>query len=191
VANVGDPDIPGSTSLSIVDVAKARMIHSIPVPGRTRWAIFDQKSDSFYVNIADPAQIVVVAAKNPGEVACTFSMPVAGPHGLDLDVANRRLFCACDAGRLLTVGLPDGKVQTESELSGKPDVIFFHPRLNRLYVAVGDPGLIDVFDTTSMQRIEVLQTEPDAHTLALDKEHNKLYVFLPKTHRASVFTIEA
>ncbi len=187
VANAGDPYISDSYSISMLDAAQGQVLHTIPLLGRPRWAVFDRKSDSFYVTVADPAQILVISAKNPAEVAHVFSIPIAAPHGLELDIANHRLFCACDNGRLLTISLPDGKIETESELSGSPDVIFFHPRLNHLYAAIGDPGVIDVFDTTTMQRVETVQTEKEAHTLALDKENNRIYAFLPKTNRASVF----
>jgi len=186
-ANVGNPDIPNSFTLSVVDAVRGEMIRSIPVPGRTRWAVFDPQTDSFYVNIADPAVIVVVSAEAPGKISNTFPIPAAGPHGLDLDDANQRLFCACDAARLVTVGLPDGKIQSESALSGTPDVIFFHPGLRRLYVAVGDPGVIDVFDTQTMTRIESVETGKGAHTFALEKAHNTIYAFLPQTHSAAVF----
>jgi DNA-binding beta-propeller fold protein YncE len=55
-ANVGDPAIPGSFTVSMVDapyptshrevggvpgMARRALIASIPVPGRTRWTIFD------------------------------------------------------------------------------------------------------------------------------------------------------
>jgi DNA-binding beta-propeller fold protein YncE len=186
-ANVGNPDIPNSFTLSLVNVEQAKMIHSIAAPGRTRWAIFDKDTDSFYINIADPAVIVVVPAGNPGLISRSFPIPAAGPHGLDLDAAKKRLFCACDAGKLVTVGLPDGEIQTESDLSGTPDVIFFHPGLRRLYVAVGDPGVLDVFDTRTMNRIESVSTGKGAHTFALEKDHNILYVFLPQAHSAVVF----
>jgi DNA-binding beta-propeller fold protein YncE len=72
-------------------------------------------------------------------------------------------------------------------LSGTPDVIFLDPVLGRLYVAVGDPGVIDVIDVRAMRRIETVPTEPGAHTTALDGRRHWLYVFLPETHRAAVF----
>jgi DNA-binding beta-propeller fold protein YncE len=186
-ANVGNPDIPNSFTLSIVDIERAEMVHSIPVPGRTRWAIFDKQTDSFYVNIADPAVIVVVKAGNPTVIFHSFPIPAAGPHGLDLDTLNRRLFCACDAGRLLTLGLPDGEIQSDTALTGTPDVIFFNPRLHRLYAAIGDPGVLDVFDTRTMKCIESVETGKGAHTFALEKEYNTIYAFLPQTHSAAVF----
>jgi DNA-binding beta-propeller fold protein YncE len=186
-ANVGSPDIPGSFTLSIVDIERKEMIHSIPAPGRTRWTIFDPANDSFYVNIADPAQIVVVNATQPDRIAHIIPTPAAGPHGLDLDGDNRRLFCACDAGKLLMIDLATGSIIGEANLSGTPDVIFFNLALRHLYVAVGDPGIIDVFDASTMTRVETVSTEKGAHTIAFDAQRNKVYAFLPQTQRAQVF----
>jgi YVTN family beta-propeller protein len=186
-ANVGNPDIPGPFTLSVVDVQRREMIHSIPVPGRTRWAIFDDQADAFYVNIADPAKIVIVDAAYPDRVARALPIPAAGPHGLNLDAENRRLFCACDAGKLLVIDLVTDSVQGEAGLSGAPDVIFYNPALHHLYAAVGDPGVIDVFDTLTLTRLETVATEKGAHTIAFDAQRNKVYAFLPQTHRSQVF----
>ena len=186
-ANVGNPDMPDTFTLSMVDIERREMIYSIPVPGRTRWTVFDARSDAFYVNIADPAQIVIVNAAHPDRVAKTLAIPAAGPHGLDLDIENQRLFCACDARKLIAMDLATGSIQRQASLSGTPDVIFYNPALNHLYVAIGDPGVIDVFETTSLERLETIPTEKGAHTLAFDAQHNKVYAFLPQTHRAQVF----
>jgi DNA-binding beta-propeller fold protein YncE len=186
-ANVGNPEIPGSHTLSIVDVARQEMIVSLPVPGRTRWTIFDPLSDRFYVNIADPFEIVVVESANPTRIARSMPVPARGPHGLDFDPATGRLFCACDAGRLFALDAATGKVLLEADLSGTPDVIFFNPALKHLYVAVGDPGVIDLFETDTLERLEVVLTGKGAHTLGFDARRNKLYAFLPETHQALVF----
>lgn len=186
-ANVGDPALAGSFTVSMVDVVQRKMIASIPVPGRTRWTIFDAVSDAFYVNIADPARIVVIEAKNPAEIARVFTVPAAGPHGLELDVEQRRLFCACDAKELIMLDVVSGTVLSESDLSGVPDVIFFNAALRHLYVAIGDPGVIVVFDVESLQRVEVISTEKGAHTIGFDPDRYKVYAFLPQTHRAAVY----
>jgi hypothetical protein len=47
--------------------------------------------------------------------------------------------------------------------------------------------VVDVFDTDQLERIETIQTEPDAHTLGFDVERNKVFAFLPETHRAAVY----
>jgi hypothetical protein len=66
-------------------------------------------------------------------------------------------------------------------------VVFLNHKYERLYVAIGNPGVVDVIDIAAMRRIEVVTTEAGAHTLGLDRKRNKLYAFLPETHRAAVF----
>jgi DNA-binding beta-propeller fold protein YncE len=186
-ANAGDPKVPDSFTLSIVDVKEQRMTASVRVPGRTRWTVFDAQAELFYVNIADPAQIVVLASDAPNRVVRSITVPARGPHGLDFDPEHRRLFCACDAKQLVILEADSGEVLTQLEVSGSPDVIFFNRVLRHLYVAVGDPGLVDVFDTDVMKPIETVPTGRDAHTLGFDAERNKVYAFLPQTHHAAVY----
>jgi DNA-binding beta-propeller fold protein YncE len=186
-ANVGDPATPGSFTVSMVDVAAGAMVADVPVPGRTRWAVFDSESGWFYVNIADPPRIVVIDAANAGVMARTFAVPAAGPHGLDLDAATGRLFCACDGKTLLALDSRSGSELARAELLGVPDVIFFNRNRRHLYVAIGDPGLIEVFETDQMRRLETVRTETGAHTLAFDPSRHAVYAFLPDTHRALIY----
>ena len=189
-ANLGDPAAPGSFTLSMVDLAARKMRCAIPLPGSTRWALHDPEADAFYVNISDPGQIVVVDAGDPQRIARTIAVPAAGPHGLDIDLATRRLFCACDAKVLVTLDAGSGRIISERPLSGRPDVVFFNPQRGRLYVAIGDPGVIDVFDTRTMARIGSVATEAGAHTTALAPAGDRLYAFLPATHRAAVYQVD-
>ena len=80
-----------------------------------------------------------------------------------------------------------GTVQSILELSGAPDVTFLDHELAHLYIAIGEPGVIDVIDTAHWRRLETIQTERGAHTLALDESAHKIYAFLPASHRAVVF----
>jgi DNA-binding beta-propeller fold protein YncE len=150
----------------------------------------DPDTEAFYVNIADPPHIVVVGSREPHCIAHAFAVPSAGPHGLDIDLATRRLFCACDAKRLVTLDARSGSVQGQTELSGVPDVIFFNPERGHLYVAVGDPGVIDLLDTASMKRVGSISSEKGAHTLAFAPAGDRVYAFLPQTHRAAVYRIQ-
>jgi hypothetical protein len=172
----------------MVELERRVLLAEIPVPGRTRWAVHDPQERAFYVNIADPPQIVVVRSRDPGVVAGSFLVPEKGPHGLDL--ADGRLFCACDAKVLVTLDARSGAVLDRRALSGVPDVVFFNPRLGHLYVAIGDPGVIDVFDTRTMERVASVATEKGAHTLAFDAARQRVLAFLPATHRAAVFSAE-
>lgn len=185
-ANVGDPNRPGSHTLTLVDVDRRAVHASVEVPGRTRWTVFDSTRDVFFVNIADPAVIVVVDAAR-ARVVREVAIPDRGPHGLDLDADRQRLYCACDGGKLVAIDSGSGAIQGTLELSGVPDVIFLDRSLQHLYVAVGDPGVIDVIDTAAWRRLETVPTERGAHTLALDESAHRVYAFLPETHRAAVY----
>ena len=152
----------------MVDVARKERIAEIPVPGLTRWTVYDPVRDMFYVNIASPAKILAIDARNPRSISTAFDVPAAGPHGLDIDRQRGRLFCACDAGVLVDIDAGSGRVMGEVALSGAPDVIFLQHATGYLYVAIGDPGVIDVIDTKRMLRVQTMNTEAGAHTLALD-----------------------
>ena len=146
-ANVGDPSIPHSYTVSIIDVSRRERISEVRVPGRTRWTVYDEARELFFVNIASPARIVAIDARDPTEISREYVIPAAGPHGLDLDPDRGRLLCACDAGVLLAIDPDSGDVLGEVGLSGTPDVIFLHRPSNRLYVAlprysVGSPNEI-------------------------------------------------
>jgi DNA-binding beta-propeller fold protein YncE len=186
-AHVGDPAVPGSCTVSIVDVHARKRVADLPVAGRTRWTVYDPVADVFHVNIAAPAQIVVVGAADPVHVQRVVPIPQAGPHGLDLDAERRRLFCACDAGVLLEVHADSGEVLTREPIAGVPDVVFFNQRLRRLYVAIGEPGVIEVFDTAPLRRHEIVATEVGAHTLSFDARRDIVCAFLPGSHRAAVY----
>jgi DNA-binding beta-propeller fold protein YncE len=187
VAHVGDPAVAGSCTVSVVDVPARKRVADVPVAGRTRWAAYDPVSDAFHVNIAAPAQIIVVSADDPVGVRRVAPMPEAGPHGLDIDVEGRRLFCACDAGVLLEVHADTGEVLARETIAGVPDVVFFNERLRRLYVAIGEPGVIEVFDTAPLRRHEMIATEVGAHTLSFDARRDIVCAFLPGSHRAAVY----
>ena len=78
---------------------------------------------------------------------------------------------------------------SQNKLSGTPDVVFFNPQRQQLYVAVGDPGVIDVFDTATMVSLGRVATEKGAHTTALAPAGNRVYAFLPATHRAAIYHV--
>ena len=191
VANVGDPAVPGAHTLSMVALDERAVVAEVQVAGRTRWAIYDPGADRFYVNIADPAQIVIVEARKPGAIADVLNVPAAGPHGLDLDLRTHRLFCACDAGRLITLDAVSGKIMSDQALRGTPDVVFFNAVHEQLYVAVGNPGVIDVFDTRRMTSLGRVETERGAHTIAFASSGDRVFAFLPQSHRAAMYQVES
>ena len=60
-------------------------------------------------------------------------------------------------------------------------------RRNRLYVAVGSPGIVTVFDTERLEEVETVETEDGAHTIGWDPATAQLYAFAPQRGGALVF----
>jgi DNA-binding beta-propeller fold protein YncE len=185
-ANVGDPNVAGSPSVTLIDARARNVLRTIPMPGRTRWGIFDPEQRQFFVNVADPPVIVVVDPEGGG-IERRIEAPARGPHGLEIDLSGHRLLCACDEGKLVSINARSGEVLGMLDLSGAPDVVFLSQSLAHLYVAIGDPGVIDVIDIGAWRTVETVPTGPGAHTIAHDHDSNRVYAFLPQTHRASVF----
>jgi DNA-binding beta-propeller fold protein YncE len=139
------------------------------------------------VNIQSPAVILVIDAGTLMESA-RIEVGADGPHGLAL--ARGRLFCAADAGELVVIDVSaeQGHVTTRLPLRGAPDVVMHDDRTQRLYVAIGSPGVVTVFDTQSLTDVETVETELGAHTIGWDPVTARLYVFAPDRGGARVFS---
>jgi hypothetical protein len=150
----------------VVNLDDGVVQNEIGVPGRTRWTVYDPDARILREYCGSGSDRC--RRRGAPRWHCThISVPAVGPHGLELDLATHRLFCACDEGTLVTLDAQAGRIVSDKKLSGTPDVIFYNHQREHLYVAVGDPGVIDVFDTSTMRKIGSVVTEKGAHTLAL------------------------
>ena len=181
--NLGEP-VGENCTVSVIDVAGQQVIATVQLPGRPRWAVYDPATDHVYANIRDPAEILAINAATMA-VGQVIPVPAAGPHGLWID--GEWLYCAADVGALVVLHRDTGTVVARLDLPGTPDVVMHDPVLGHLYVAIGDPGVIAVADTESRQIIEVLPTEPGAHTLGIDPTRHVVYALLPGSGGAAVY----
>ena len=143
-----------------------------------------KERDRVYANIREPAEILVIDC-DLLEIERRFAVPAAGPHGLWLD--RGRLFCAADEGALLVLDRETGEVAASLPLPGVPDVVMHDPDLARLYVAIGEPGVVCSFDSKRLEPLETVPTEAAAHTIGWDRDERCLYVFCPGSGGAMVF----
>jgi DNA-binding beta-propeller fold protein YncE len=181
--NLGEPLGENCTS-SLVDLDSMRVIGELPLPGRPRWALYDEERDVVYANIREPAEIAVIDCEHAA-IERRLAVPSAGPHGLWLD--SGRLFCAADGGALFVLGRDGGEVIASLPLPGVPDVVMHDPDLRRLYVGIGEPGLVCSFDSERLEQLETVETEPGAHTTCWDSTDRYLYVFCPASGGAAVY----
>ncbi len=182
--NLGDPLGEACTS-SVIDVDRLEVIAGLPLPGRPRWAAFDERRQVVYANIRDPAVIVVIDCARI-EIVRRYDVPSMGPHGLWLD--GNRLLCAADGGQLVALDRDSGAVSQSLPLPGAPDVVWHDDELRRLYVAVGEPGVVCTFGTDGdLTRLGTTETEVGAHTLTVDPVSHHVYVFCPESGGAAVY----
>ncbi len=181
--NLGEP--PGERcTASIVDVDSMGLVAELPLPGRPRWAVYDTERDVVYANIQKPAQIIVINCEH-ALIERVLHVPSAGPHGLWLD--SGRLFCAADGGALLVLDRDSGELCASLPLPGVPDVVMHDPERHRLYVAIGEPGLVCSFDSERLEHVETVETEQGAHTTGWDPVGRCLYFFCPTSCGAAVY----
>ena len=183
VFNIGDP--PGvNCMVSVLAVDDMRVIATIPLPGRPRWAVYDAATEHIYANVQAPAQIVVLSATDM-RITRAFNVPVAGPHGLV--ISGERLFCAADGEALVALHRDTGALLGSVALPGEPDVVMHDSALARLYVAIGLPGVVSVIDEQRLEMLETVETESGAHTIGWNPDNRTLYAFLPGSGGAAVY----
>jgi DNA-binding beta-propeller fold protein YncE len=185
--NLGEPLGQGCT-VSVVQLDTLTVVAQVDLPGRPRWAVYDPERDRVYANIQAPAEIVVIDCA-AAAIERTIPVPSTGPHGLWLD--QGRLFCAADGGALVAVDRDSGSVLADLPLPGVPDVVMHDPERGRLYVAIGEPGLVCSFDSEQLEAIETVETERGAHTACWDPDGRCLYVFYPDSGGAMVYEDDA
>jgi hypothetical protein len=61
------------------------------------------------------------------------------------------------------------------------------PGLRRLYVAIGEPGVVCSFDSEQLEPLETVETEAGSHTTCWDPDGRALYVFSPSSGGAIVY----
>lgn len=181
--NLGEP-LGEDCTASVVELDAMRVSGELALPGRPRWAVYDEERDRVYANIREPAEIVVIDCAR-SEIERTLPVPAAGPHGLWLD--RGRLFCAADGGVLAVFDCDSGELLASLPLPGSPDVVMHDPELARLYVAIGEPGVVCSFDSAHLEPLETVATEQGAHTLGWDSDGRFLYAFCPGSGGALVF----
>jgi DNA-binding beta-propeller fold protein YncE len=180
--DLGDPPGVGCT-MTVVDLARHVVNAHVALPGRPRWAMYDAGSHLIYANIREPAVIIAIDSATD-QIVRSVTVPAVGPHGLA--IVDDLLFCAADGGELVVVET-SGAIRAHLPLLGAPDVLMYDQELARVYVAIGSPGVVQSFDTRTLQPLETTRTEEGAHTIGWDPQRKELWAFAPKTSAALVF----
>ena len=92
-----------------------------------------------------------------------------------------------DDFQVVVVDLKTLKETATVTLAGKPNVIWYNGKRDRLYLAIEDTGVVEVVDCKAVKSVETVPTEVDTKSIAFDPTRQRLYAFLEKTGRVAVF----
>jgi DNA-binding beta-propeller fold protein YncE len=178
----------GADRVEVIDCVEQRHVGSLEgLPG-VAGVLVDEAGDLLFTSDRACARVSVFRASD-GQLVGRVEVG-AHPNGLAYDRNDGRLFCAADGGELVVVDCDTGAVRGILALPGAPDVVMHDAGLRRLYVAIGDRGVVSSFETAEEPRhLADTITEPGAHTLGLDPISHHVYVFCPESGGAIVYAV--
>jgi DNA-binding beta-propeller fold protein YncE len=203
-------------AVDLIDLDSGRYLESIGQLTGVAGVFVEEATGCVFTPNRGEDTVALFDARHPNPLV---TVPIGrGPNGLAFDPVRRTLLVAnvgdpADPAsrtvsmvdtdqRVLSASIPvDGRTRWTVfdpvsdrfyvNIAGSPDVIILDPTLHQLYVAVGNPGLIEVFDSRELEPIGTVVTEPGARTIGIDLDRHRVYAFLPATHRAAVFAARA
>ena len=173
---------------AIIKPATGQVLAFGTLSGRSAWAAYDPVSDRYLLNIrsADAVALIDPASGHHSEA---WPVSSSGPHGMDIDQAARRLYVACDDSSLISIDLDSGRQLESVSIAGPPDAIWFNRIAREVYVAIGNPGVVQIISADGLTVVETVETGIGSHTLAFDEVRQELYVFRPSTCSVLAYTI--
>jgi DNA-binding beta-propeller fold protein YncE len=161
---------------AVVDIESNKLLTSIPLGGGAGNTVYDPGSGHILVAVHGVNELVAI---DPAamKIIGRYSLPgIKNPHGIALDVANRRAFIAGEENHSLAVfDLRAMKLLSVYQVGDDPDVLAFDPGLKRLYVSA-ESGTVSVFQDGNQNLTPLGQFNmPHAHTVAVDPKTHLVY----------------
>lgn len=163
-------------SETVLDATTAAVRGTVPLGGEAGNVYYDATTANMLVDVQIRNELAVIDT-NTNTVIRRVPLPGCDHnHGLNLDVANRIAFVACDGNAtLLTVGLNTWRILGHHPVGRDPDVLAYDTAAHRLYVAA-ESGWLTTVDVHNRQTSVAGSNHlaNGAHVVAVD----------PTTHRS-------
>ncbi len=174
----------GGKSASVIDVANAKVVATIPLGGKPEAGVSDN-AGRVYVNIEDKDTIAVIdTAKH--EVVATWPIAPGGTAaGLAIDNKTHRLFIGArkpEPPLMLMMDATNGKIVSQVPIGLGVDATWFDPGTGYAFSSCGD-GTTTIAHEDSPSKLTVvqtLQTERGARTMAIDPATHRIYLAAAK-----------
>jgi len=168
----------GSANATVIDAATRKVAGTIALDGKPEFARADGHGH-VYVNIEDKGEIVRIDAATL-KVLATWPLPgCEEPSGLALDDAHRRLFSACDNGKMAVTDADTGKHVADIPVGAGPDGAAYDASRGLVFSPNGRDGTLTIAHQEDADHYRVVATVPtqkSARTIVLDDMAHKVYL---------------
>ena len=117
--------------------------------------------------------------KQPLQLVQTISIPNVGGRldHMEADARGKRLFLAgLENGTFEVVNLRAGKWTRSIPGFKKPQGVLYVPKLNKLFLASGDDGMVRVFRGDTLQLLDSIELEPGPNRIVYEPNSKLVYV---------------
>jgi DNA-binding beta-propeller fold protein YncE len=166
----------GSNDVTAIAAADGTVAGTLVLGDRPEAAVADGRG-SIFVNIPGKAQIVEFDSRKLTELH-RWPLPCQEPSPLAMDLANRRLFSACEDRTMVIVNADNGKVVATAPIGAHVDAADFDPEAQLVLVSSGE-GTLAVIHEESPDKYKVIDNVPTkvgARTLALDPRNHQVFL---------------
>ncbi len=174
----GDP-----TTITVIDPRTDGVVTTIQVGEKMEYATSDERG-FVYVAGVEKRDLVKIDARTNTVVARWPTPDCASPHGLAIDRVGRRLFMGCVNSKMMVVDADSGHPVTELPIGRGSDAIAYDPVRRRVFSPNGVDGTLTVFQQTSPDAYEALDTIPtlvSGRTMAVDPQSGRLFIVAADT----------
>jgi YVTN family beta-propeller protein len=170
-----------SHDTTAIDAASGKVAGTVALGGKPEFPASDGKG-KLYVNIEDKSQIAQVDVSKLSLLNAWSIAPCQEPSALAFDVEHHRLFSGCDNKLMSVVDSDSGKVITTVPIGEGVDAGAFNSKTQEVFMSCGE-GVLTVIHEDTPDKYSVKQnlaTVKGARTMALDPEHNVVYLVTAK-----------
>jgi DNA-binding beta-propeller fold protein YncE len=169
-------------SATVISAKTLQPVAMIDLGGEVGNTQYDPGSQRIFAAVQTRNRLVAIDPQINKAVGRYDTLGCDRPHGLLIAPKQNRAFIACeDNAKLVVFSLQTMQVVSTHPVGDGPDVLAFDPALHRLYVA-SESGILSVFDLQNNRtvKLEDIQVDPSAHTVAVDPQSHRVYLPLEK-----------
>ena len=168
----------GSNNVDIIDATTLKIISTVNATGRPEFAV--SNGSKIFFNIEDHAGINVIDTVSDKIIHQWKLAKCEGPSGLAIDIANNRLFSACQNGFSAVTDALTGKRITQFAIGEDIDAMIYDPETKTVFASGGGgSGTLSIADQKDPDHYlvrPVLVTEKQAKTMTINPKDKTIYL---------------